>query len=133
MDAVYRLTALAQAHAAPDDELHAQGVAEVVGVDIEASLSFYKSLGFRVERRTGPFAVINGYGIRLFLAENVAAPTTNRWVNVRIVVADVDLVWSLVQEIGLPVAHAIGDRPYSLRDFVLKDPCGFEVRFAQVL
>ena len=53
MDAVYRLTALAQAHAAPDDELHAQGVAEVVGVDIEASLSFYKLLGFRVERR-GP-------------------------------------------------------------------------------
>lgn len=132
-DAIHRLTALAQTQAAPDDELHAQGVAEVVGTNIEASLSFYKALGFRIERRTGPFAVINGYGIRIFLAENAAAPTSNRWVNVRIVVSDVDLIWSCVCEIGLPIAHAIADRPYGLRDFVLKDPSGFEVRFAQVL
>lgn len=105
----------------------------MVGRNLEASLSFYTALGFRIERRTGPFAVIKGFGIRLFLAENAAAPVSNRWVNVRIVVPDVDAVWSCVHEIGLPVAHTIGDRPYGLRDFVLKDPCGFEVRFAQVL
>jgi hypothetical protein len=69
----------------------------------------------------------------MFLAENAAAPASNRWVNVRIIVPDVDAVWSGVGEIGLPVAHPIADRPYGLRDFVLMDPCGFEVRFAQVL
>lgn len=132
-DAIQKLVALAQARAAPGDELHAQGVAEVVGTNLEASLSFYTALGFRIERRTGPFAVINGFGIRMFLAENAAAPTSNRWVNVRIVVPDVDVVWSCVREIGLPFAHPIADRPYGLRDFVLRDPCGFEVRFAQVL
>ena len=69
-DAIQKLAALAQAQAASDDELHAQGVAEVVGTNLEASLCFYTALGFRVERRTGPFAVINGFGIRMFLAEN---------------------------------------------------------------
>lgn len=124
---------VAQAQTAPDDELHQQGVIEVVGPDLEASLAFYGALGFRIERRTGPFAVINGFGVRIFLAEDAAAPTSNRWVNIRIVVPDVSVVWSAVRDLGLPVAHTLGERPWGLKDFVLRDPSGFEVRFAEVI
>lgn len=96
-------------------------------------LSFYHSLGFVLERHTGAFAVVSGFGVRLFLAENPDAPTSPRWANLRIVVSDVDLVWGVVQELGLPVVSAISDRFYGLRDFIVVDPAGFEIRFAQVL
>jgi len=113
--------------------LDAQGVVEVVGVNLDALLSFYEAIGFRTERRTGPFAVVNGFGMRVFLAEDPNALTGKRWTNVRIVVPDVGLVWDCVKSLGLPIVNTIGERPYGLRDFVVADPSGFEIRFAQVL
>lgn len=127
------LDVIAQSRVAPGTELDAQGVVEIVGVNLEAMLSFYETLGFRVDRRTGLFAVLSGFGMRVFLAENADAPTNKRWSNVRVLVPDVDLIWDCVNRIGLPIVHAISDRPYGLRDFVVGDPSGFEVRFAQVL
>ena len=117
----------------PSAESSAQGVVEIVAPSLDSMLSFYHSLGFTIERQTGPFAVVIGFGVRLFLAENTAAPTCPRWVNLRIVVSDVDLIWGFVQELGLPVVSAISDRFYGLRDFIVADPAGFEIRFAQVL
>ena len=32
---------------------------------------------------------------------------------------------------GLLVGTPISDRPYGLRDFTVRDPAGFEIRFAQ--
>lgn len=127
------LKAIARSCDAPGSELDAQGVVEVVGADMDAMLSFYQPLGFRIERRTGPFAVLNGFGVRIFVAENPDAPKAKRWTNIRVVVKDVDLVWKCANAIGLPVVHGISDRPYGLRDFVLGDPSGFEIRFAQVI
>ena len=127
------LFVIAQSRAAPGTELDAQGVVEVVGRNLDALLSFYGALGFRTERRTGPFAVINGYGMRVFLAEDSNALIGQRWTNVRIVVPDVDQIWQCVKSLGLPIVNSIGDRPYGLRDFVVADPSGFEIRFAQVL
>lgn len=128
-----RLEAIAQSRLAPGTEFDAQGVAEIVGVDLEAMLSFYRSLGFRVDRRTGPFAVLSGFGMRIFLAESADAPTYNRWVNLRIIVPDVDSVWECINAIGVHVVHPVADRPWGLRDFVVGDPSGFEIRFAQAL
>jgi hypothetical protein len=127
------LRAIAQSFAAPGDELDAQGVVEVVGVDLDALLSFYEAIGFSIERRTGPFAVVCGFGVRIFLAEDPNALTGKRWTNLRIVVSDVGHIWECVKSFGLPIVNAIGDRPYGLRDFVVADPSGFEIRFAQVL
>ena len=127
------LSAIAQSRAAPDTELDAQGVSEIVGVNLDAMLLFYKALGFRVERRTGPFAVLNGYGMRLFLAEDPNATTGKRWTNIRVIVPNVKLIWDCVNAMGLPIVHMIAERPYGLRDFVIEDPSGFEIRFAQVL
>lgn len=132
-DARHRLESIAQSHPASGTEFDAQGVAEIVGVDLEAMLSFYRSLGFRVDRRTGPFAVVSGFRMRIFLAESADAPTYNRWVNLRIIVPDVDVVWECINAIKVPIVHPVADRPWGLRDFVVGDPCGFEIRFAQVL
>src|SRR3546814_8625017 len=99
--------------------------------DVCSSDLFYRSLGFELLRRTGGFAVIHWDGQRLFLAEDPDAPTAPRWVNIRIMVDDVDALWEHVQALGISPAHAIGDRFYGLRDFKLSDPSGFEIRFAQ--
>jgi len=117
---------------APGAEWDAQGVVEIVGRDLDALLVFYETIGFRAERKTGSFAVVSGFGVRVFLAENANATVVKRWANIRIVVADVDAIWERVKALGLPIIAAIGDRPYGLRDFVVADPAGFEIRFAQV-
>lgn len=111
----------------------AQGVVEIVGPDLERSLAFYLALGFELLRRTGPFAVVHWQEQRLFLAENADAPTGRRWTNLRIMVDDADAMLARIRVLGIAPVHPIGDRPYGLRDFVVADPSGFEIRFAQSL
>ena len=114
-------------------ELTAQGVVEVVVPDLPAALSFYDRLGFTIERETPTFVTLRWHGVLLFIAENPNATTGPRWANLRIIVPDVDEVWNRVNAQQIPVGNPIGDRPYGLRDFTVKAPCGFEIRFAQVL
>jgi catechol 2,3-dioxygenase-like lactoylglutathione lyase family enzyme len=131
-DATKKLQIIAQSIAAPGSEPDAQGVIEIVCADLAAMLSFYEQLGFSVARRTGPFAVLIGFGIRIFVAEDSAAITGKRWINLRILVPDVDVVWRCIKELDASVVHGIADRFYGLRDFVVRDPSGFDIRFAQV-
>jgi catechol 2,3-dioxygenase-like lactoylglutathione lyase family enzyme len=112
---------------------YAQGIVEVVGPDLDRSITFYLSIGFELLRRTGGFAVVHWQGQRLFLAENVHAPVAPRWTNLRIMVDDVDALWRRTTALGITPMHPICDRFYGLRDFTLADPSGFEIRFAQAL
>jgi catechol 2,3-dioxygenase-like lactoylglutathione lyase family enzyme len=112
-------------------ELTAQGVVEVVVPNLAAAVTFYGDIGFTVERETPSFVVLRYEETYLFLAQNADAPVTPRWTNVRIVVSNVDAVWRRVKERDLPIGSPIDDRPYGLRDFTVRDPAGFEVRFAQ--
>ena len=114
-------------------ELTAQGVVEVVVPNLEAALAFYQAVGFTVERETPTFVSLRYENVYLFIAENTEAPSAPRWTNVRIIVSDVDAVWQRVLERGVAVGTTIGDRAYGLRDFTVKDPAGFEVRFAAVI
>ena len=114
-------------------ELTAQGVVEVVVPSLAAALTFYRDIGFTVERETPSFVVLRYDDMLLFLAENADAPVSPRWTNVRIIVSDVDAVWQHIQRRGLAGVSPINDRPYGLRDFAVRDPAGFEVRFAQPL
>jgi len=115
------------------DELEAQGVLEVVVPDLAAALAFYRRLGFTTERETPTFVTLRWNTTLLFVAQNSDATTAPRWASLRIIVPDVDAIWSHVQQQRLPIGVPIGDRPYGLRDFTVKDPAGFEVRFAQIL
>jgi predicted enzyme related to lactoylglutathione lyase len=114
-------------------ENESQGVVEIVGPDLEALLSFYLAIGFQLERRSGDFAVVHWHGTRLFLAGNPEAPVGECWRSIRIMVEDVDAMWDKANLLGLAINNSIGDRPYGLRDFVIVDPAGFGLRFAQVL
>ncbi|MFT4197159.1 MAG: VOC family protein [Pseudoxanthomonas sp.] len=111
----------------------AQGVVEVVGPDLERSLAFYQRLGFTLVRRTGGFAVVQWRGQRLFLAENTDAPTSARWSSLRLLVDDVDALHAAFVAAGIRVVHGLGDRAYGLREFAVRDPNGFDLRFVQPL
>ena len=94
-------------------ELAAQSVVEVVVPDLPAALTFYRRLGFNVERETPTFVTLRWETVFIFLSQNDDAPTAPRWTSVRIVVRDVNVVWEHVQRHQLPVGNPIGDRPYA--------------------
>ena len=114
-------------------ENESQGVVELVGPDLDALLDFYLSIGFELERRNGDFAVVHWRGTRLFLARNPHAPVRECWSSLRIMVEDVDALWRESNRLRLKVVVPLADRPYGLRDFVLADPAGFGLRFAQAI
>lgn len=114
-------------------ENESQGVVEIVGPDLDALLGFYLAIGFELERRSGDFAVVHWQGARLFLAGNPHATITECWRSLRIMVTDVDALWRKANQLQLCIGTTIDDRPYGLRDFVIVDPAGFGLRFAQVL
>lgn len=115
------------------EDLEAQGVLEVVVPDLSAALAFYCSLGFTIVRETPTFVTLRWDTTLLFVAQNSKATTAPRWASLRIIVPDVDAIWSHVLQQQLPIGVPIDDRPYGLRDFTVMDPAGFEIRFAQIL
>jgi catechol 2,3-dioxygenase-like lactoylglutathione lyase family enzyme len=120
-----------------------QLVTEILVRDIRMSIDFYRRLGFELLRDGGDFVEMTWEEHRLFLAEasafrgveNVDLPEPSPFppANVRVMVPDVDQYWALTREIGAEVAVPIGDRYYGLRDFTIRDPDGFGVRFASIL
>jgi catechol 2,3-dioxygenase-like lactoylglutathione lyase family enzyme len=111
-----------------NEELSAQLVLELTVHDLERSLQFYSTLGFKMARRTDDFAALRFEGAWLFLARGPKqAPTEH---NLRVLVRDVDAVWNAAQQLNAHVEREIGDRNYGLRDFTISDPDGFQLRFA---
>lgn len=114
-------------------ENRSQGVVEVVGPDLDALVGFYLSMGFELERCSGDFAVVHWQGTRLFLAGNPDAQVSECWRSLRIMVDDVDALWRRANHLQLEIGNPIADRAYGLRDFVIVDPAGFGLRFAQAI
>ena len=120
-----------------------QLVTEIVVRDIRGSVAFYRRLGFELLRDGGDFVELTWEEHRLFLAEPSAFRDVEHaaltvfpvfpLANVRVMVPDVDRYWGLIHEIGAEIVVPIGDRYYGLRDFTIRDPDGFGVRFASVL
>ncbi len=116
--------------------------------DVEASVRFYTGkLGFhlmRMERGTigggerATFAVVGLERAALLIAHeslegDLALPPGGGAVHIRIVVDDVDALYQRAREGGAAIANDIADRPYGLRDFIIRDPDGFLLRFASRL
>jgi len=120
-----------------------QLVTEIVVRNIRDSVAFYRRLGFELLRDGGDFVELTWEGHQLFLAELSAFPETSAVVeatpprfpvaNVRVMVANVDDYWKLVNDIGARIIIPVADRYYGLRDFTIADPDGFGVRFASAL
>jgi catechol 2,3-dioxygenase-like lactoylglutathione lyase family enzyme len=115
----------------PEDQL----VLELFVRDFDASMAFYRSLGFEVERTEDDFAVLRWEGCEFLLqmSRPLGERPTHPAGNVRMLVGDVDEHWETARRLGAPVFMPIGDRHYGLRDFTVLDPDGFGLRFAQPL
>ena len=116
--------------------------------DVEASVRFYtEKLGFdliRMEREAvsgrerATFAIVGVGNAVMMLADERfyvrggEGPATPRGVGIdtRIVVDDVDSMYRRATDNDVTIVHDIGDRPYGLRDFIMRDPDGFRLRFA---
>ena len=119
-----------------------QLVTEILVADISRSVEFYRRLDFELSRDAGDFVALSWEGHLLFLAELSAfgdapgAALPSRPVfppaNVRVMVPDVDRQWRLATELSAEIVVPIGDREYGLRDFTIRDPDGFGVRFASL-
>lgn len=112
----------------PQDQL----VVELFVRDFDRSLTFYRALGFEVERQEEDFAVLrfDGCGFLIQASRKLGDVPSRPAANLRILVDDVDAKWDLARGLGAPVFVPIGDRDYGLRDFIVLDPDGFGVRFA---
>jgi len=114
-------------------ERSAQLAVEIIVPNLTSALTFYQLIGFVVERHAGTFVSLRWGDSYLFLAESAAAPVSPRWANIRTIVPNVDEVWKRIIALDVPILRPIGDREYGLRDFVVRDPAGFEVRFASII
>ncbi len=115
--------------------------------NVDASVRFYtQTLGFELLRADPPgddgrsdFAVVARGGAMIMLAdermlrgsgEPIGEPR-GRGIDVRIMAGDVDALYASLQQAGANIVAPLRDRPYGLRDFVVRDPDGFGLRFAR--
>jgi catechol 2,3-dioxygenase-like lactoylglutathione lyase family enzyme len=108
-----------------------QLVLEIYVANLDISLQFFQSFGFKPHRRDGGFAVVEWEGCQLFLAEGPGA--SGAAANIRVMVPDVDRYWDLAASTGTRVVSPIDDRFYGLRDFTVAGPDGIDLRFASWL
>jgi catechol 2,3-dioxygenase-like lactoylglutathione lyase family enzyme len=112
--------------------------------DVDATVRFYTEvLDFQVVRveteGSVPVFAVLGLGDAVVLIDRQESiggpPATPRGlaVNIRLMVPDVDAVYDRARAAGATISRAIGDRDYGLRDFIVRDPDGFRIRFATPL
>jgi uncharacterized glyoxalase superfamily protein PhnB len=127
-----------------DDRFELAPIApELFVPDVDAAVDFYERvLGYTLLRKEGEpatFAIghINGATImfmsdRWYTGPRAELDGRGAGLDIRVMVPDVDAVYERVREVA-PIMHPIGDRDYGLRDFIMRDPNGFRLRFASPL
>jgi len=114
--------------------------------DVESAVAWYADvLGFELLRKDGPvgravfaIGVLEGATLMFMLEDFYTGQRSELdWrgagLDVRIMTPDVDAVYERARASGAEIRHAIGDRDYGLRDFIMRDPNGFRLRFAAPL
>jgi catechol 2,3-dioxygenase-like lactoylglutathione lyase family enzyme len=111
--------------------------------DVAAAVRFYTDvLGFQSHRVESDFAIVGvGQAILMFADQRTygamggAAAATDKglFIDIRIMVPDVDAYSQRCLDAGLDIVHSIANRPYGLRDFIVRDLNGFRLRFASPL
>jgi uncharacterized glyoxalase superfamily protein PhnB len=130
-----------------DSRENAPLAVELFVQDVDEAARFYAdALGFEVMRvehgdaGQAVFAIVAlGEAVVMFMLDHFYAgqraelDERGAGIDVRIMVPDADAVYERARAAGLDVMHEIGDRYYGLRDFIVRDPYGFRLRFATVL
>ena len=127
-----------------DPRENAQLAVELFVPDVRQAVAFYtETLGLEFLRAdedgAGGYsfaALALGEAFLMLMADSYYHhDLTNRGagVDIRLVVPDVDAVYERVTAAGVEITKPIGDRDYGLRDFTMRDPNGFRLRFASPL
>jgi uncharacterized glyoxalase superfamily protein PhnB len=128
-----------------DDKEMAPLAIEIFVADVAEATRFYTdTLGFTVMRADPPeepvFAIAHlGEAVVMFMNDPFYAGARSdldyrgAGIDVRLMVPDVDAVYERIHASGVEVMRPIGDRDYGLRDFIMRDPFGFRLRFASPL
>ena len=118
---------------------------ELFVADVEETVRFYtQKLGFellRLERgimegrERATFAVVGLERAAFLIADKslegtLTMPPGGGAIDIRIVVEKVDAIYRRARKSGVEIVNPIGNRPYGLRDFIIRDPNGFRLRFA---
>jgi catechol 2,3-dioxygenase-like lactoylglutathione lyase family enzyme len=116
--------------------------------DVSEAVRFYtEHLGFRLVRSEPEtsgiltFALTAlGPAVFMFMSEAYyAGPRQHlasgrgEGVDIRVMVDDVDAIHDRPIAAGMLIVHPVADRDYGLRDFIVRDPWGFRLRFASPL
>ena len=108
--------------------------AGLVVADISAALDFYtQKLGFVTGFTWGEpptFAGVNLGKVQMFLQKGTPDP---KGCSVYFAVGDADQLYEFHRTQGVEIAEPIGDRPYGLRDYVVRDLHGYHLSFGHYL
>jgi len=126
-------------------------VPELTVADLKTSLHFYEALGFtvRFRRDSPPFVYLEIGQAQLMLEEENAKGWTvaplerplGRGINLQIEVVDIENVLSGVERLGIAVYRDVRETWYPIsatqeegqREFLVQDPDGYLLRFAQYM
>lgn len=99
--------------------------------DVAAAVDFYTTkLGFRPAFGDGDFAGVNLGQVQIFLERGTPSP---QGCSVYFVVGDADELHDFHRANGVEIAQPPGDRPYGLRDYVIRDLHGYHLIFGHHL
>jgi catechol 2,3-dioxygenase-like lactoylglutathione lyase family enzyme len=121
-------------------------VVELFVHDVDASIAFYKALGFTVAHRYEDYVLLRRGEMRLSVQGDshvVAGPhyftpriqefPRGTGVEISIQVADVDAEYIRARTAGLNIVKPMQDRPWGARDFRVADPDGYFLRITSPL
>lgn len=104
--------------------------------DVAAALQFYtKKLGFQQAFTWGEpptFAGVNLGKVQMFLAAGTPTPSPDTSA-VYFLVGDGDALYEFHRGNGVEIAQEIGDRPYGIRDYTVRDLNGYYLVFGHHL
>jgi catechol 2,3-dioxygenase-like lactoylglutathione lyase family enzyme len=104
--------------------------------DLAAALEFYtKKLGFQQAFTWGEpptFAGVNLGKVQMFLAAGPPTPSPDTGA-VYFLVGDADALYEFHRRNGVEIAQEIGDRPYGIRDYTVRDLNGYYLEFGHHL
>ena len=119
---------------------------ELFVADVDEAVSWYsEALGFELIRTesvdgAGLFAigVLHGATImfmrdRYYAGQRSELDWRGSGMDIRVMTPDVNAIYERARGAGAQILHDIGDREYGLRDFIMRDPNGFRLRFASLL
>ncbi len=102
--------------------------------DVPAAVEFYTTrLGFRLSFTGGDpvtFAGVQLDRVQIFLQKGTPNPGAS---SIYFVVGDADELYAFHQGNGVEVAEPIDDRQYGIRDYTIRDACGYFLTFGHHL